>query len=122
MSSKAGLTPILNEIDEFYKTHEIHSKRLANEINHVRTNRIVDHVNKEIGKNIRFVRKKAKMSVKKLAPFIGVSGEQLCKYELGVNKISCVRLILLAEALNVDMDILLGKPIADFRKHNEMLI
>ena len=55
----------------------------------------------EVGRSIRRYRKAAKMSMQVLADRLGVSYQQVQKYELGVNRISAGRLIEVAEILCV---------------------
>jgi len=56
---------------------------------------------KDIGSIIRTLRKTAGMSQSRLADKIGVSYQQVQKYEKGLSKLSINRLQLIAEAFNV---------------------
>lgn len=61
----------------------------------------LDHL---IGRNIFFARIAAGMSQVKLAALVGVTFQQIQKYERGTNRISASRLHALAEHLNVPID------------------
>lgn len=56
-----------------------------------------------IGKRITFLRKKRKLTQKRLASRVGISFQQLQKYEYGVNRLSLVRLFQLSKALEVSL-------------------
>ena len=58
---------------------------------------------KEIGQKIRELRKTKGMSQMELAERIGLSFQQIQKYEKGINRISVPRLYQIAKALNVDI-------------------
>lgn len=62
----------------------------------------------EIGARIRFLRKNIRMSLCDLGTAIGVTYQQMQKYEAGINRISVGSLIFIAEALNADPAILLA--------------
>ncbi|MHB8121413.1 MAG: helix-turn-helix domain-containing protein [Desulfuromonadaceae bacterium] len=57
--------------------------------------------NKEIGKNIFQLRTKLKLTREQLAEKIGVSVQQIHKYESGTNRLNTDRLQQLAQALDV---------------------
>ncbi|MCL2504872.1 MAG: helix-turn-helix domain-containing protein [Alphaproteobacteria bacterium] len=59
---------------------------------------LVDHV---IGGRIKSFRLASEMSQEKLAAVIGITFQQLQKYERGNNKISCNKLLKIAEELSV---------------------
>ena len=56
-----------------------------------------------IGKRLRLRRTMLKMSQDDLASVIGVTFQQIQKYESGVNRISASRLFLIAKVLSVDV-------------------
>ncbi|GAA5102677.1 helix-turn-helix transcriptional regulator [Bartonella acomydis] len=56
-----------------------------------------------VGKKIRFRRKMLKMSQKTLAQHLGVSFQQIQKYEKGLNRVSAGRLKEIADILNVSI-------------------
>lgn len=58
--------------------------------------------NAEIGDRIRLVRKRNQMSLSYLGESIGVTYQQMQKYEAGTNRISASSLIYIAGALNTD--------------------
>lgn len=62
---------------------------------------------KAIGEFIRQLRKSAGMSQMQLAERIGVSYQQVQKYEKGVNKLSISRLKQIADALGVTVNVFL---------------
>lgn len=62
----------------------------------------------EIGVRVRHVRKLRNMTQTQLGESIGVTFQQIQKYERGTNRISTSALILLARALNVSPGALLG--------------
>ena len=55
-----------------------------------------------IGQKVRSLRKLKGMNQNDFAKLIGVTFQQLQKYELATNRISCSRLVVIAEALGVD--------------------
>ena len=70
--------------------------------------------NAMIGKNIRACRLARQMSQPKLAEAIGVSFQQVQKCENGTNRVEAGRLVLVAQALQVPVTVLLeGVPGAD---------
>jgi transcriptional regulator with XRE-family HTH domain len=60
--------------------------------------------NSSIGKKLRNKRKELKMTQKDLAAFVGVTFQQLQKYESGQSKISIIMLVKLCEALKVSVN------------------
>lgn len=62
-------------------------------------------VNKYIGEKIKFFRKQLNMTQKDLGDIIGISFQQIQKYEQGVNSISFNKLLDIANALNVDVNL-----------------
>ena len=70
--------------------------------------RVVSNNAQLLGKRIRILRRTLEMSQKDLASKIGVTFQQLQKYESGQNRISVDRLYLIAQALSVSIHYLLG--------------
>ena len=68
-----------------------------------RRNDYISKVDKYIGEKIYSLRLAQGLSRIQLAQFIGVTHQQLLKYEKGINRLSVGRLILLAKALGKDM-------------------
>ncbi|MDA8174851.1 MAG: helix-turn-helix transcriptional regulator [Nitrospiraceae bacterium] len=64
---------------------------------------------KAMGELIRQLRKSAGMSQMKLAEKIGVSYQQVQKYEKGVNRLSVSRLEQISDALGVSANLFLGE-------------
>ena len=58
-------------------------------------------IDRAIGQNIRRQRMNARMSQEELASRIGISCQQLQKYEAGANRIAAARLVDIADALQV---------------------
>lgn len=63
----------------------------------------------QIGARIRQVRKKQKMSQEQLGKEVGVSFQQIQKYENGHNRISASRLVHVARILNVSTNFFLDQ-------------
>ena len=61
-------------------------------------------LNNVIGSRIKLARESLNMTLKWLAGELGVSYQQLQKYESGKNRVSAARLWRIAEALNCPMD------------------
>lgn len=87
---------------------------------------IEDHeryLTKLIGSRIHLARKLRKMSQEELAAKINVSNKQLNNYELGKEKISCVKLYHISRILNIDIKELLAesdqcKEVEDYNSYN----
>jgi transcriptional regulator with XRE-family HTH domain len=65
-------------------------------------------VNKYIGSKIRYYRKICDWTQTKLGDEIGVSFQQVQKYEKGVNAVSFQKLIQICNVLNVSLNDVLG--------------
>ena len=63
-----------------------------------------------IGERIKFYRKKRGLTQASLSSLIGISAQQLQKYEIGKNKVSASRLKHIAETLDVPIINLLNDP------------
>ena len=61
-----------------------------------------------IGMKIKLRRKQLGISQEKLGEMIGVTYQQIQKYEKGINKVSVERLQKIAQSLNVSLDFFLG--------------
>lgn len=62
-----------------------------------------------IGRNIRRIRKARGWSQEALAASIGLTFQQVQKYERGVNRVSCAKLLEICEAMGIEpLDILPG--------------
>lgn len=63
---------------------------------------------KRIGRRIRMFRRKEGMSQQNLGEKLGVSYQQVQKYESGKNRISAEKLILVAQVLDIPIHVLMG--------------
>lgn len=68
-----------------------------------RKNDYIEEVDKFIGKKIYSLRLAKGLSRQQLSEVIGVTHQQLQKYEKGTNRISVGRLVLIAKALSKDI-------------------
>lgn len=64
----------------------------------------IDNIDKQIGKKIFNLRKIRRLTRQALAEKIGVTHQQLQKYENGVNRVSAGRLFVIAKALGKPVD------------------
>jgi transcriptional regulator with XRE-family HTH domain len=72
--------------------------------------RAVTDLDREIGARLRERRQELKLSMAYVAEAVGVSFQQLQKYEAGLNRVAAATLVNLAQALRVDpIDILPGR-------------
>ena len=67
-----------------------------------------DPVDVQVGSRIRLLRQGAQMSQATLAEHLGVTSQQVQKYEKGLNRISAARLTKIAAVLGVPVSELLG--------------
>ena len=70
--------------------------------NIMRQTKVCLEINVELGARIRLLRKKLRISLCELGETIGVSYQQMQKYETGTNRLSVSSLISIAGALNAD--------------------
>lgn len=76
------------------------------------------NVDVEIGFRIRKARQLKQLSQTQVAMLLGITYQQLQKYELGKNKISASRLTQIAKILNIPEQALLNPCLSDIRnKH-----
>lgn len=61
-----------------------------------------------IGQRLRAARLRAKMSQAELGSTVGITFQQIQKYEKGVNRIDIHRMLVLAKVLNVDLEYFTG--------------
>lgn len=57
----------------------------------------------EIGRRVSRFRREAGLTQPKLASMIDVTYQQIQKYEHGINRVSCGRLVQIATALKIDI-------------------
>ena len=62
-----------------------------------------DHIDRRVAANVRRYRLNRGCTQEQLADAIGVSFQQLQKYENGINRMTVGRLVLLCNALAVDL-------------------
>jgi transcriptional regulator with XRE-family HTH domain len=67
-----------------------------------------DDIDVQVGQRIRILRLEAKVSQTELAEQLGVTFQQVQKYEKGVNRVGAGRLTKIANALGVPISRLLG--------------
>jgi transcriptional regulator with XRE-family HTH domain len=69
--------------------------------------RLLDETDQLVARNIRYQRIQRGMSQEAVADELGLTFQQLQKYEKGVNRISIGRLVRIARILNVPLPVLL---------------
>lgn len=72
------------------------------------TRRTASEIDKAISARVREVRNQRCISQQSLADAIGVTHQQIQKYEHGINRISAGRIVVIAEALEVPVSKLMG--------------
>lgn len=85
-----------------------------------------DEINKFIGNKIATFRKEKNISRTKFAEILGISQQQLSKYEDGSNRISFAKLIIIANTFKINLqffyeDLFSGKKINKDQKNVELL-
>lgn len=79
-----------------------------------RESKDADHqMSVEIGHRIKTLRRSAGLSQEKVAEELGITFQQVQKYEKGTNRISAPKLVQLCKVLGVEPDALLGVYFAD---------
>ena len=63
--------------------------------------RVINSIDKQVGQNIRIFREAKGLSQTKLGDAIGVTFQQIQKYEKGTNRIGAGRLVQIAEVLGL---------------------
>ncbi|MGY3278077.1 helix-turn-helix domain-containing protein [Bradyrhizobium sp. S3.7.6] len=71
--------------------------------------RSVTEMHVKMGQQLRLARLTAGMSQSELGASIGVTFQQIQKYEKGVNRIDTTRLMKIAQVLNVSIDYFIGE-------------
>lgn len=69
-----------------------------------KTKGVPDHVDKHVGKRLRVRRSLLGISQEKLAEAVGVTFQQIQKYERGTNRVSASRLLKFSQILSVPVD------------------
>lgn len=85
---------------------------------------MVEKIDMILGQNIKMIRKEKHMSQKKLSEFLGVSYQQLQKYETGQNRIPSSKIKMIADYFNLDINSLFTEnlQIADIKIDTEIMI
>jgi transcriptional regulator with XRE-family HTH domain len=66
-------------------------------------------INKRIGERLRIVRQVKGFSLKEIGKILGMTGQQVQKYEAGKNRISIGKLMIISETLNVPLSFFLNE-------------
>jgi transcriptional regulator with XRE-family HTH domain len=69
-----------------------------------KTKGIADQIDKHVGQRLRVRRSLLGLSQEKLADAVGVTFQQIQKYERGTNRISASRLLAFSQALEIPVD------------------
>lgn len=69
-----------------------------------KTKGVPDHVDRHVGKRLRVRRSLLGISQEKLADAVGVTFQQIQKYERGTNRVSASRLLRFSQILQVPVD------------------
>ena len=85
-------------------------------------NRATNEVDRFVGERIRLYRSMIGMSQQKLAENLGITFQQLQKYERGENRIGAGRLLMLATALGIPITFLLDQEGFSQRQDGEQVI
>ena len=72
-----------------------------------------------IGQKLRAARLQAGLSQETLGEMLGVSFQQIQKYEKGTNRMDVNRMVECAKVLNVDLDYFIGIPVKGKRPPNK---
>ena len=70
-----------------------------------KSSRSPTEVDKQVGRNVRRYRKDMHMTLNELADQLGVSQQQVQKYETSDSRISASMVLAITEALNIGIDI-----------------
>jgi transcriptional regulator with XRE-family HTH domain len=97
----------LSKVQQTAKTHIMKQAKMVDK--HVRARR-ADGRDAEVGRRVRSRRLECRLSQTELADRIGVTFQQVQKYEKGVNRIGAGRLQRISEALEVPISFFFGGP------------
>lgn len=75
-----------------------------------------------LGQRLRELRRAREMTQKELASMVGVTGAQLHRYETGATRIAASRLMLVADALGVRPEELMGESVPHSNSHHAMAV
>lgn len=74
-----------------------------------KSSRSPTEVDKQVGRNVRRYRKDMRMTLQELADQLGISQQQIQKYETGESRVSASMVLAISEALNIDIaDLFIG--------------
>lgn len=76
---------------------------------------------RDLGLKIRYYRRQRDITQRELAAQIGISSQQLQKYETGTNRLAVSKLIEIASILEVDVAVLLDADSQTLRKNPDIL-
>lgn len=76
-------------------------KRAALEIGFMSENKLPNIIDKHVGQRLRWRRRQLNLSQEKLGELLGLTFQQIQKYERGVNRVSAGRLFELAKVMEV---------------------
>lgn len=79
-------------------------------------------IDKRVGSRIRFRRKLLGYSQEKLALALGLSFQQIQKYEKGLNRVGASRLYYIAQILQVPINFFFDERLSDFEKNNKLIV
>jgi transcriptional regulator with XRE-family HTH domain len=96
-----------SKVQQTAKTHIMKQAKIVDK--HVRARR-ADGRDAEVGRRVRSRRLECRLSQTELADRIGVTFQQVQKYEKGVNRIGAGRLQRISEALEVPISFFFGGP------------
>jgi transcriptional regulator with XRE-family HTH domain len=77
--------------------------------NSLQTKSKLTEIEKIVGANIRIARRIRGLTLQELGAIVSVTGQQVQKYEAGLNKIPLEKLITIAKCLKFDMEFFLKK-------------
>lgn len=68
--------------------------------------RVITDADVAIGQHLRTIRLRQGVTVERLAEMLGLSFQQVCKYEHGTNRLTLSRAVAICNALGVPLDML----------------
>ncbi len=80
----------------------------------------VHPIDRSVGERVRARRRELGLSQTKLADALGVTFQQVQKYENGTNRISASRLVAIASAISMPVDTLLGATPSEYPSAGEL--
>lgn len=71
----------------------------------------IKNMDKQIGQNLKSIRKARRLTQKALGDLLGVSAQQIQKYENGQNRLAASTLYILCEKLEISFDDVIGQSV-----------